>query len=219
MDFDAVIIGAGHNGLAAAVHLASRGWSVGVFERNEAAGWRGAHRGGHASRLPPRSLCQECRLLAVALASTARSFCSAPASAEHLVRHRRRQRLVRDPATSHYSARARFPHADAKAWAAMFEKFGADAPHIFGLLGSPMTARALAAYAWKAWRAKGTDWIMETSGCSVSSPREFLDRNFESPEIRERSGRGACTSISRPTCRVARSSPTSKAWRTRRSAW
>lgn len=30
--FDAVIIGAGHNGLAAAVHLAKRGWSVGVFE-------------------------------------------------------------------------------------------------------------------------------------------------------------------------------------------
>ena len=38
MDFDAVIVGAGHNGLAAAIHLASRGWSVGVFERNDAAG-------------------------------------------------------------------------------------------------------------------------------------------------------------------------------------
>src|SRR4051794_31795068 len=38
MEFDAVIIGAGHNGLAAAVHLASRGWSVGVFERNDTAG-------------------------------------------------------------------------------------------------------------------------------------------------------------------------------------
>ena len=38
MDFDAVIVGAGHNALAAAMHLASRGWSVGVFERNDAAG-------------------------------------------------------------------------------------------------------------------------------------------------------------------------------------
>src|SRR6185503_1729250 len=38
MDFDAVIIGAGHNALAAAVHLASRGWSVGVFERCDKAG-------------------------------------------------------------------------------------------------------------------------------------------------------------------------------------
>ena len=56
----------------------------------------------------------------------------------------------------------KFSHEDAKTWASMLEKFGADAPHIFALLGSPMTLRALIAYAWKAWRAKGTAWIMET---------------------------------------------------------
>src|SRR5690348_12802955 len=38
MDFDAVIVGAGHNGLAAGLHLASNGWSVGIFERAEKAG-------------------------------------------------------------------------------------------------------------------------------------------------------------------------------------
>merc|ERR1711969_153558 len=37
-EYDAVFVGAGHNALAAAVHLASRGWSVGVFERNETPG-------------------------------------------------------------------------------------------------------------------------------------------------------------------------------------
>ena len=36
--FDAVIIGAGHNGLAAAIHLARHGWSVGVFEAKEEPG-------------------------------------------------------------------------------------------------------------------------------------------------------------------------------------
>ena len=30
MKYDAVIIGAGHNGLAAAVQLAAKGWSVAV---------------------------------------------------------------------------------------------------------------------------------------------------------------------------------------------
>jgi len=32
MAYDAIVVGAGHNGLAAAVHLAAKGWKVGVFE-------------------------------------------------------------------------------------------------------------------------------------------------------------------------------------------
>src|ERR1700733_15312082 len=31
--FDAVVVGAGHNGLAAAIHLLNRGWSVAVVEQ------------------------------------------------------------------------------------------------------------------------------------------------------------------------------------------
>ena len=38
MAYDAIVIGAGHNGLACAIHLAAKGWKVGVFERNGAAG-------------------------------------------------------------------------------------------------------------------------------------------------------------------------------------
>ncbi len=36
--YDAVIIGAGHNGLAAAVHLVSKGWRVAVVEAKPQAG-------------------------------------------------------------------------------------------------------------------------------------------------------------------------------------
>ena len=37
-DCDAVVVGAGHNGLAAAVHLSARGWKVIVIERQPVAG-------------------------------------------------------------------------------------------------------------------------------------------------------------------------------------
>src|ERR1700761_8013581 len=36
--FDAVVVGAGHNGLAAAIHLLARGWSVAVLEAQSEAG-------------------------------------------------------------------------------------------------------------------------------------------------------------------------------------
>ena len=38
MTFDAIVIGAGVNGLAAAVHLSAKGWKVAVLERNATAG-------------------------------------------------------------------------------------------------------------------------------------------------------------------------------------
>ena len=36
--YDAVFIGAGHNSLAAALHLAAKGWRVAVFEQAQSAG-------------------------------------------------------------------------------------------------------------------------------------------------------------------------------------
>src|ERR1700745_731814 len=38
MPYDAVVIGAGVNGLAAAVHLSAKGWKVAVVERADVAG-------------------------------------------------------------------------------------------------------------------------------------------------------------------------------------
>jgi phytoene dehydrogenase-like protein len=191
MDFDAVIIGAGHNALAAGVHLASRGWSVGIFERNETAG--GAVR-TEESTLP--GFRHDLYAMNLSL------FAGSPFVAEH-GEALRAHGLAFAPAEHCFASPMRdgnwfgvskdlpttlariekFSHEDAKTWAGMFERFGSDAPHIFALLSSPMTPRALIAYAWKAWRAKGIAWLMETERLLVSSPREFLERNFESREI------------------------------------
>jgi phytoene dehydrogenase-like protein len=192
MDFDAVLVGAGHNALAAAVHLATRGWSVGAFERSDAAG--GAVRTAEVT-LP--GLRHDLYAMNLSLFAGSpfhaehgeglRAHGLAFAPAEHCfaspMRDGRWFGVSRDLAAT-LARIEKFSATDALTWRAMLERFGGDAPHIFSLLGSPMTLRALFAYAWKAWRAKGTAWIMETERLLLSSPREFLERNFESPEIR-----------------------------------
>jgi phytoene dehydrogenase-like protein len=192
MDYDAVIVGAGHNALAAAVHLASRGWSVGVFERNDATG--GAVRTEEVTLPGFRHDLYAMNLSLFAgspfLAEHGeplRAHGLAFAPAEHCFASPMRDGHwfgVSKDLASTLTRAEQFSHEDAKTWAAMFEKFGADAPHIFSLLGSPMTARALLKTGWNAWRAKGAGWMLETARLILSSPREFLERNFSSLEIR-----------------------------------
>ena len=192
MDYDAVIVGAGHNALAAAVHLRSRGWSVGVFERSDKAGGTvrteevtlpGFRHDLYAMNL---SLFAGSPFLAEH-GEGLRAHGLAFAPAEHCfaspMRDGRWFGVSKDLAATAARAEA-FSYEDAKTWTAMFEAFGADAPHIFSLLGSPMTMRALAPKLFKMWRAKGVGWLMETTRLILSSPREFLERNFASPEIR-----------------------------------
>ncbi len=192
MDHDAVIVGAGHNALAAAVHLASRGWSVAVLEKSDRAG--GAVRTEEVTLPGFRH-----DLYAMNLSL----FAGSPFLAEHgpglfahglgfapaencfasPTRDGRWFGVSKDLATTVARAEA-FSYEDAKTWGEMFAAFGGDAPHIFSLLGSPMSARALAPKLFKIWRAKGVGWLMETTRLILSSPREFLERNFVSPEIR-----------------------------------
>jgi phytoene dehydrogenase-like protein len=192
MELDAVIVGAGHNALAAAVHLASRGWSVGVFEQSDAPG--GAVRTAEVTLPGFRHDLYAMNLSLFAgspfLAEHGeglRAHGLAFAPAEHCfaspMRDGRWFGVSKDLETTVARA-ARFSPADAARWRELHAEFAADAPHIFTLLGSPMRLRAFARVGWKAWRGKGASWLLQTARLLASSPREFLEANFESPEIR-----------------------------------
>lgn len=190
--FDAVVIGAGHNGLAAAIHLARHGWSVGVFEAKGEAG--GAVKTRELTRPGFRH-----DLAAMNLSM----FAGSPFLREHgeaLGRHG----LAFAPAEHCFSSvfpdgtwfgvsktldttlsrlRALSPK-DADAWAALLQRFGDDAPHIFGLLGNAMPSYAAAKVVWKAWREKGTAWTLDMLRFLMTSTRTWADATFENPKVK-----------------------------------
>lgn len=192
MNYDAVVIGAGHNGLAAAVELASRGWSVAVVEgRDEPGGavkTREVTLPGFRHDLFAMNLSMfagsaffnknKDALFANGLGIVPVADCFASVFRDHTWLG---VSSDLDATTARIGA---ISVKDAGAWKMMLAEFGSDAPHIFGLLGSPMPSLAAAKVAWKAWRHKGTGWLYDTLKLLLSSPRDFLDARFEHPKVK-----------------------------------
>lgn len=192
MNYDAVVIGAGHNGLAAAVELANKGWSVAVVEAKDEPG--GAVKTREVT-LPGfrHDLCamnlsmfagsaffnaNKDALFANGLGIVPAADCFASVFRDHTWLG------VSTDLEKTASRIAALSARDAQAWRDLLATFGADAPHIFGLLGSPMPSFAAAKVAWKAWREKGTGWMYDTLKLLLASPRDFLDARFESPKLK-----------------------------------
>ena len=187
MAWDAIVVGAGHNGLAAAVHLSSKGWKVLVLEQAAVAGGAvktveatlpGFRHDLYAMNLSmfagsPFYAAHKARLDAAGLAllPAAHSFASVFDDGRWLG-------VDTDLAATCARIAARNPR-DAETWRAMQAGFAADAPHLFALLGSPVPSWALAHVVWKMWRAKGMAWCMDTLRMLLSSPRSWLGARFE----------------------------------------
>ncbi len=190
--FDAVVVGAGHNGLAAAVHLLNRGWSVAVIEQ---AGEPGGAVKTREVTLPgfrhdlcamnlsmfagsPFFAAHKDELTAQGLAFAPAADCFASVFRDHTYLG-----VSKDLETT-ATAIAALSAKDSAAWRAMLARFGEEAPHIFGLLGSPMPSLAAARTLWSAWRARGTQSLLDLGRLLLASPRDFLDAHFESPKVK-----------------------------------
>jgi phytoene dehydrogenase-like protein len=190
--FDAVVVGAGHNGLAAAIHLLNRGWSVAVIEQAGEPGGavktREVTLAGFRHDLCAMNLslfagspffaAHKDELTARGLAFAAATDCFASVFRDHTCLG------VSKDLEKTAAAIAAFSAKDAAAWRAMLARFGEDAPHIFGLLGSPMPSFATARTVWSAWRARGTQSLLDLGRLLLASPRDFLDAHFESPKVK-----------------------------------
>ncbi|MBS3981130.1 MAG: NAD(P)/FAD-dependent oxidoreductase [Rhodobacteraceae bacterium] len=190
--FDAVLIGAGHNTLAAALHLAAKGWRVGVFEQAPAAG--GAVKTGEYTLAGFR---HDWAAMNLSLFAGSPFF---KAYGAELARHGCEFVPVDRPFSSSFpdgtwagvstvgdetlAAFRTLSPRDAETWEGLSNRFGAEAPHLFGLLGSEMKLRALAYFMFKTLRAKGLGGTLDMGRFLLSSPRAWAEETFAHPHIR-----------------------------------
>jgi phytoene dehydrogenase-like protein len=190
--FDAVLIGAGHNTLAAALHLAAKGWRVGVFEQAPSRAARsrqgeytlpGFRHDWAAMNL---SLFAGSPFFKAYGAELAKHGCDfvprQPPLRLLLPRWHMGGRVHRHGRNAGCLPRPVTPRCRNMGIAR--SRFGDEAPHLFGLLGSPMNFRALAYFIFKTLRAKGSAGTMDFTRFLLSSPRAWLEDTFEHPHLR-----------------------------------
>ena len=194
--FDAILIGAGHNALAGALHLAARGWKVGVFEQAPVAG--GAIKTGEYT-LP--GFRHDWAAMNLSLFAGSAFF---KAYGPELVANGLEFAPVANPFASAFpdgrwfgvstdvaatTARlAEFSNQDAKTWERLLAAFPADAKHLFGLLGRSMKLHALAYFLIKLMQSKGLSGTLDMIRFLLSSPRLWLTETFESDHVRSTLG-------------------------------
>ena len=191
-EYDAVIIGAGHNAIVTGVYLARAGWKVLIVERNKAAG--GAVRTAEVT-LPGfrhdlfatnlnlfanspfyMEFKDELHKNGLELVRSSKAFGSVFPDGDFLG-------ISQDMAHTLESIRGTSAR-DAESWQDLYEKFTRTAPHLFPLLGAEMPSWKLARGILGGIRSGGFGWLTDTMKLLVSSPRDFLDMHFESEKVK-----------------------------------
>ncbi|HVC84725.1 MAG TPA: NAD(P)/FAD-dependent oxidoreductase [Solirubrobacteraceae bacterium] len=190
--YDAIVIGAGHNGLVAATYLARAGWQTLVLEREPRPG--GAVLSDELTRPG---------LVHDVFATNMNLFRGSPVAAElgaELERHGlayatcalpfanvfpdgRALRVHQDRDATLAELRARDPR-DADGWEALDREYERLAPALFRLYGSRLTTGALARAALELVPALGRDGVASLGRLLVSSTRELADTHLASREAK-----------------------------------
>ena len=190
--YDAIVIGAGHNGLVAATYLARAGWQTLVLEREPRPG--GAVFSDELTRPG---------LVHDVFATNMNLFRGSPVAAElgaELERHGlayatcalpfanvfpdgRALRVHQDRDATLAELRAHDPR-DADGWEALDREYERLAPALFRLYGSRLTTGALARAALELVPALGRDGVASLGRLLVSSTRELADTHLASREAK-----------------------------------
>lgn len=186
---DAIVIGAGINGLVAAAELAGAGWSVAlVDERDRLGGFiasdeltaPGYVHDTFSSWHPLFVTSGAYGVLGDDLHRHGLRYCNTDGAVTASVSERGAVVADRDPATT---AAGFADGGDAAAYAAMLGQLEGWAPHVFGALGSELRPQDLVGLGARAARALGVDGLRELVRVSAQSGRGLVRERFVGHEV------------------------------------
>jgi phytoene dehydrogenase-like protein len=189
---DAVFIGAGHNSLACAAHLAAKGWSVAIFEAAPTPGgavktseltlpgfrhdWAAMNLSLFAGSAFHQKYAEELGRHGLSFAPVAHPFASVFGDGTWLG--------VSNDAEATTKRIAALSTKDAATWSELTDDFPTRAESIFKLLNSPMSLSALAFLVAGMARKPGLGKSLDLTRFLMSSPREWLDQTFENDHLK-----------------------------------
>lgn len=189
--YDAIIIGAGHNGLGSALVLARAGFKVLVLERGPVAG--GAAKSGaltlpgfihdyYASNIGLFLGSSLYRAFGKDLHRAGFQFDVANQPYGSVFPGGRGLPIYMDPTATEQSIGV-FSLKDVGAWHTLVEEFQEVAPYLFPLLQQPIPSWAFGRSLFRMGRRLGLMRTQEVIAQLLQSPRQFVKARFESPEM------------------------------------
>ncbi|QDG77364.1 NAD(P)/FAD-dependent oxidoreductase [Labrenzia sp. PHM005] len=189
---DAIIIGSGHNSLVCAAHLATKGWSVAVYEQAAVPGGAiktaeltlpGFRHDWAAMNLSLFAGSQFSKTYGDVLSSHGLDYVPAQNPFASVFPDGKWFGVSADPVATAERVDD-FSPADARAWKEMSASFFSDAEPIFDLLGSPVNKRSIAKLALKTLPKLGINRTLDLARFMMMSPRGWLDETFESNHVK-----------------------------------
>ncbi|NPD14845.1 NAD(P)/FAD-dependent oxidoreductase [Xinfangfangia sp. D13-10-4-6] len=189
--YDVVLIGAGHNTLACALHLAAKGWKTGLFEAAPTPGgavktgeytlpgfrhdWAAMNLNLFAGSAFYKDYSAELAQHGCAFTPVSKPFASAFPDGSWLG-------VTTDRAETLARIRAEDP-ADAETWSRLNDSFPQTAEAIGGLLSIPMKFNAIACFMFKMLRRNKIGGSLDIAQFMAQTPRRFLTRSFRSEKM------------------------------------
>ena len=190
--YDAVIVGAGHNGLVCALYLARAGWKTLVLERNEEIG--GAVMSGEITRPgfvhDLYSMNQNLFLgspvyaeLADDLKRHGLSYKTASRPYSNVFPDGTSLRIYQDQDRTLELLRDHSPR-DAEGFQRLHERYKAFGEAFLPIYGAPLPSAKAAWHLVKATRSRGLNELTDLTQIILSSTRELGDAHFETEEMK-----------------------------------